>query len=177
MSLALRATAVCAGLLFLAGCGGNDQAHGARHEQKKISPATKEFAEPGTPAPLAKLADAIGCEATVITEADELRQGACGSGAKRFTMVTFATDKGQHDWLTTSKDYGGMYLVGKRWSVTGLSMNSLEPLREKIGGSLEKGMSHGASHGGKKQEDGMEGMDGMEDMDGSASHGGHDGKK
>ncbi|MFD0653907.1 hypothetical protein ACFQ2Y_40845 [Streptomyces malaysiensis subsp. malaysiensis] len=67
-----------------------------------------------------------------------------------------------------------MYLVGKRWSVTGLSMISLEPLREKIGGSLEKGMSHGASHGGKKQEDGMEGMEGM---DGSASHGGHDGKK
>ncbi|GDY58657.1 hypothetical protein SVIO_092800 [Streptomyces violaceusniger] len=45
-----------------------------------------------------------------------------------------------------------MYLVGKRWSVTGLSMGSLEPLREKIGGSLEKGMSmsHGGSPGGTK---------------------------
>ncbi|WP_413802745.1 hypothetical protein [Streptomyces iranensis] len=175
MSLALRATAVGAALLFLAGCGGGDRTHGAGHEQKKVSPATKEFAKPGKPAPLTKIADAIGCKATIVTEAEELRQGSCGSGQKRFTMVTFATDKGQHDWLTTSKDYGGMYLVGKRWSVTGLSMGSLEPLREKIGGSLEKGMS--MSHGGTKTGDGMDGMDGMEGMDGSASHAGHDGKK
>ncbi|CDR04289.1 hypothetical protein [Streptomyces iranensis] len=182
MSLALRATAVGAALLFLAGCGGGDRTHGAGHEQKKVSPDTKEFAKPGKPAPLTKIADAIGCKATIVTEAEELRQGSCGSGQKRFTMVTFATDKGQHDWLTTSKDYGGMYLVGKRWSVTGLSMGSLEPLREKIGGSLEKGMSmsHGGSHGGTKTGDGMDGMDrmdGMDGMDGSASHAGHDGKK
>ncbi|OPF71509.1 hypothetical protein VT50_0232775 [Streptomyces antioxidans] len=182
MSLALRATAVGAALLFLAGCGGGERTHGAGHEQKKVSPATKEFAKPGKPAPLTGIADAIGCKATIVTEAAELRQGSCGSGQKRFTMVTFATDKGQHDWLTTSKDYGGMYLVGKRWSVTGLSMGSLEPLREKIGGSLEKGMSHGGSHGGShagshsgsKTGDGMEGMEGM---DGSGSHAGHDAKK
>ncbi|MFE1975578.1 hypothetical protein [Streptomyces hygroscopicus] len=176
MSLALRATAVCAALLFLGGCGGSGPAHGAGHGREKTSSAAKAFAAPGTPAPLTKIADAIGCDATVITEAEELRQGACGSGGKRFTMVTFATDKGQRDWLATSKDYGGTYLVGKRWSVTGLSMDSLEPLREKLGGSLEKGMSmsHGGSGGGTEPGDGMDGMAGM---DGSSHHTGHDGKR
>ncbi|WNE94787.1 hypothetical protein PS467_05245 [Streptomyces luomodiensis] len=174
MSLALRATTVCAALLVLGGCGGGG-AHGTAHERTETSPLAKAFAEPGTPAPLTKIADAIGCEATVITEAEELRQGACGSGGKRFTMVTFATDKGQRDWLATSKDYGGIYLVGKRWSVTGLSMGSLEPLRQKIGGSLEKGMSmsHDGSHGGNPGS----AMDGMGRPDGSSGHSGHDGEK
>ncbi|MET7935564.1 hypothetical protein [Streptomyces sp. NPDC005322] len=162
MSPALRATVLCAALLLLSGCGGSSKAHDAKHEKK--APAAKAFGKAGKPAPLTGIADAIGCKAKVITEAEELRQGACEAGKDRFTMLTFATDKGQHDWLSESKDYGGTYLVGKRWSVTGQSTGSLKPLREKIGGSLERGSM---SHGGMGMGDGK---------DDSMNHSGHGGK-
>jgi hypothetical protein len=158
VSPALRATALWAVLLVLSGCAGSSQAHDAKHQQKKASPSAKEFGTVGKPAELTEIAAAIGCKANVITEADELRQGACKTREGQFTMVTFATDKGQHDWLSESKDYGGMYLVGKRWSVTGQSMGSLKPLRDKLGGSIEHGMvmSHG-SHEGMETGDGQGG--------------------
>ncbi|WP_055551580.1 hypothetical protein [Streptomyces sp. NBRC 110028] len=160
MSRALRATALCAALLFVSGvvsgCGGSGQAHVKKPEKEK-APAAKELGKPGKPAALTRIADAIGCKATIVTEADELRQGACESGkGDRYTMVTFATEKGQKDWLNTSKDYGGMYLVGARWSVTGQSSGSLEPLRAKLGGDIEQGsmMHHGgsASQGGAHEK-------------------------
>ncbi|QKV91150.1 hypothetical protein HUT19_04845 [Streptomyces sp. NA02950] len=175
MSPALRATALCAALLFLSGCAGNSTAHDAtKHPREKAAPSAKEFGKAGKPAPLAGIADAIGCKAKVITEVDELRQGSCTSGKNRYTMLTFATEQGQHDWLSVSKDYGGTYLVGKRWSVTGLSTGSLSSLREKIGGDIEHGMSmsHGGS-GGSHEGSGSKGGSGSHD--GSTSHDGMDG--
>ncbi|MEU8827918.1 hypothetical protein [Streptomyces sp. NPDC048636] len=181
MSPALRATALCAALLFLGGCAGSSEAHDAmKHPREKAAPSAKEFGKPGKPAQLTGIADAIGCKAKVITEAEELRQGACTSGKNRYTMVTFASEKGQDDWLSTSKDYGGTYLVGKRWSVTGLSTGSLKPLREKIGGAIEHGMSmsHGGSHGDSGSHGGSGSKDDSHSKGGSGSHGdsgSHDG--
>ncbi|MFF7651368.1 hypothetical protein ACFZCY_16165 [Streptomyces sp. NPDC007983] len=169
MSRALRATALCAALLFVSGvvsgCGGSGQAH-VKKPGKEKAPAAKELGKPGKPAALTQIADAIGCKATIVTEADELRQGACKSSkGDRYTMVTFATEKGQTDWLNTSKDYGGMYLVGARWSVTGQSSGSLEPLRAKLGGDIEQGsmMHHGGSksQGGSKSHEKSQSHDGM----------------
>ncbi|MFI0817603.1 hypothetical protein ACH4TX_14040 [Streptomyces sp. NPDC021098] len=168
MSRALRATALCAALLFagglVSGCGGSSHADGKKSE-KDTAHAAKELGKRGKPAALTQIADAIGCKATIITEADELRQGSCKSGkGDPYTMVTFATEKGQKDWLNTSKDYGGMYLVGARWSVTGQSSGALKPLRAKLGGAIEQGsmMNHGGSksQGGSKSGGGME-HDGM----------------
>ncbi|MEU0809625.1 hypothetical protein [Streptomyces sp. NPDC005970] len=142
MSHLLRATALCA-VLLVGGCaGGQGQSH-AGHEQKKTSPAAEGSAvKTAGPATLTKIADAIGCKANVVTDAEELRQAACKSGKSQYTLVTFATDKGKREWLSESKDYGGTYLVGYRWSVTAPSENSLKPLRTKLGGTIEIGTSH-----------------------------------
>ena len=162
MSRVLRAAALGAALLcaggLVSGCGGSSQADGKKKEQAH---AAKELGKPGKPAALTQIADAIGCKATIVTEADELRQGACQSSkGDRYTMVTFATAKGQKDWLNTSKDYWGMYLVGARWSVTGQSSGSLKPLRAKLGGAIEQGsMMH---HGGSKSQGGSESNGGVE---------------
>ncbi|MGY0056550.1 hypothetical protein ACWY4P_08315 [Streptomyces sp. LZ34] len=138
MSHVLRATALCA-VLLVSGCAGSEGQGHASHAQKKASPSAAKAAGPAS---LTKIAHAIGCKANVVTDADELRQAACKAGKAQYTLVTFATDKGKRDWLSVSKDYGGTYLVGYRWSVTAPSEDSLKPLRVKLGGTIETGTSH-----------------------------------
>ena len=77
----------------VSGCGGSSQADGKKSEKEKAH-AAKELGKPGKPAALTQIADAIGCKATIVTEADELRQGNCESSkGDRYTMVTFATKR------------------------------------------------------------------------------------
>ncbi|MEK8169610.1 hypothetical protein NKH77_06750 [Streptomyces sp. M19] len=108
----------------------------------------------GRPAPLTRIADAIGCAATVTvtvtTDAAELRQGACRTRTGEFRMVTFATGDGRRDWLAEARAYGGTYLVGDRWIVTAQKADALTALRGTLGGTVESGDSHGgtdAHHG------------------------------
>ncbi|GHI86172.1 hypothetical protein ACWGF3_38945 [Streptomyces xanthophaeus] len=95
------------------------------------------------PATLEEIAAAIGCTAEVSVQADELRQGGCGTGPDAYRMATFAADEGLKDWLTEAQAYGGTYLVGNRWVVTARSEQALTALRGRLGGSLENGASHG----------------------------------
>ena len=37
----------------------------------------------------------------------------------KFVLATFATDRGQREWLNGAKDYGGYYLVGRKWVAVG----------------------------------------------------------
>ncbi|MEU1785573.1 hypothetical protein ABZ553_06735 [Streptomyces sparsogenes] len=161
MSHLLRATALSA-VLLLSGCAGSQgQGHAGHtghrgHGQKKTSPSSGGSAEPAS---LTRIARAIGCEADVVTDAEELRQAACKAGKAQYTLVTFATDQGKRAWLSESKDYGGTYLVGYRWSVTAPSEDSLKPLRVKLGGTIETGTSHGGMR--------------MDDEQGHGGHAGH----
>ncbi|KAK1177644.1 hypothetical protein B7755_005335 [Streptomyces sp. NBS 14/10] len=182
MSHVLRATALCA-VLLVSGCAGSEGQSHTGHAQKKTSPsaeksgaksAAKSGADSAGPASLTKIADAIGCKANVVTDAEELRQAACKAGKSQYTVVTFATDKGKRAWLSESKDYGGTYLVGYRWSVTAPSEDSLKPLRVKLGGTIETGTFHGGMEHGGTEDKGTEhdGMD-MESGKGHASHAQH----
>ncbi|GAA2360964.1 hypothetical protein [Streptomyces cuspidosporus] len=164
MSHLLRATALSA-VLLVSGCAGSQgqgqTGHAGHtghtgHGQKKASTAA---GGPAEPASLTRIARAIGCEADVVTDAEELRQAACKAGKARYTLVTFATDQGKRAWLSESKDYGGTYLVGYRWSVTAPSEASLKPLRVKLGGTIETGTSHGGMR--------------MDDEQGHDRHAGH----
>lgn len=92
------------------------------------------------------LAKAIGCKASVQTDAATVRQANCTTGKGPYVMVTFATAKGQKVWLDMSKDYGGTYLVGNRWVVTAEPAQLL-PVQEKLGGSFETGRNH-SQHSG-----------------------------
>ncbi|MFF1560671.1 hypothetical protein [Streptomyces sp. NPDC058279] len=118
------------------------------------------------------LAAALGCTAEITVDAEELREGACGAGAAGFRIETFTADEGQRAWLAQSREYGGTYLVGDRWVVTAASAEALAPLRERLGGTVETGDSHGPDHGGPGHED--HGDPGHEDHGGPGheDHGG-----
>ena len=96
---------------------------------------------------LEDLAAKSGCKLQNRTEAEELQQGACKSGQNRYTLLTFATDEGQAEWLKEAKPWGGTYLVGLRWVVVGTEP-TLQTLRQELGGQIQKGEDHGHGSGG-----------------------------
>ncbi|MCX4991394.1 hypothetical protein [Streptomyces sp. NBC_00568] len=136
----LLAGAAVAALLALTGCGGgsDDKGTGA----KETVPATATGS-------LEDLAAEVKCRPDIQTDADEIRQGVCKISAGKFILATFATDRGQREWLNGAKDYGGSYLVGAKWVAVG-DQKMVTTLRGQLGGTLEEGVSHhsGGSGGG-----------------------------
>jgi hypothetical protein len=90
---------------------------------------------------LEQLASEAKCTPNIQTDAAEIRQAICNNGDGRFILATFATDRGQHDWLNAAKDYGGHYLVGAKWVAVG-DTNVVTALRGRLGGTIEAGVSH-----------------------------------
>ncbi|MET7384773.1 hypothetical protein ACFYPT_02490 [Streptomyces sp. NPDC005529] len=133
----LLAGAAVTVLLTLTGCGGgsDDKAAAAR----ETVPATATGS-------LEDLAAEVKCRPDIQTDADEIRQGVCKVDAGKFILATFATDRGQREWLNGAKDYGGSYLVGAKWVAVG-DQKMVTSLRGRLGGSLEEGTSHGAHAG------------------------------
>jgi hypothetical protein len=124
-------------LLMLTGCGGSgDKA------------ATTEDTVPATATgSLEDLAAEVKCTPDIQTDADEIRQGVCRISDGKFILATFATDRGQREWLNGAKDYGGSYLVGAKWVAVG-DQKMVTTLRGRLGGTLEEGAAHAGHHGG-----------------------------
>ena len=137
-------------LLALTGCGGSGDngghsGHGANTDSKNAAaevPATATGS-------LEELAAEAKCKPDIQTDADEIRQGVCKVGGGKFILATFATDRGQREWLNAAKDYGGSYLVGAKWVAVG-DAKTVGTLRGQLGGTVEEGASHhsGSSGGG-----------------------------
>ncbi|MER5731543.1 hypothetical protein ABT084_24965 [Streptomyces sp. NPDC002138] len=115
------------------------------HTGQAAQRAAAASAPPGS-LTLQDLATALGCTAEVTVDADELREGACGSGKDAYRMATFTADAGQTAWLAESQTYGGTYLVGARWVVTAASAEALAPAQNRLGGSIQSGATHMGSH-------------------------------
>jgi hypothetical protein len=95
---------------------------------------------------LEHLAAEARCAPDMQSDTDEIRQAICGAGGEKYVLATFATDRGQREWLNTAKDYGGHYLVGRKWIAVG-HRDVVAGLRDRLGGELEEGAQHeGASH-------------------------------
>ncbi|MFD3623563.1 hypothetical protein [Streptomyces sp. NPDC058698] len=97
---------------------------------------------------LEHLAAEAKCEPNMQTDADTIRQALCGEGKEKYVLATFATDRGQREWLNTAKDYGGYYLVGRKWVAVG-EERTVTDLRSTLGGTMEEGSEHmnpGGSH-------------------------------
>ncbi|KOV77414.1 lipoprotein [Streptomyces sp. NRRL WC-3723] len=120
-----------AAVLTLAGCG---------------SGGKTESVPPTATGSLEHLAAEVKCEPNMQTDADEIRQAICRTGEGRFILATFATDRGQREWINDAKDYGGHYLVGRKWVAVG-DDGVVKALRGTLGGDLEDGADHHA-HGG-----------------------------
>ncbi|MGW1888728.1 hypothetical protein ACWCP6_00490 [Streptomyces sp. NPDC002004] len=133
----MAATAVL--LMALTGCGGG----GGEHAVPKTATGSLEH-----------LAGKVHCAPNIQTDADELRQAICKNHDGRFILATFATDRGQREWINTAKDYGGSYLVGRKWVAVG-EMKTVMALRGQLGGTMEEGASH---HMGSESGGGHEAM-------------------
>ena len=66
----------------------------------------------------------------------------------KFLLATFATDRGQREWINGAKDYGGFYLVGRKWIAVG-DQKVIAKLRGQLGGTIEDGADHHAGGGGE----------------------------
>ncbi len=121
------ALAGAAAILALAGCG---------------SDGDGEAAVPRTATgSLEHLAAEVKCKPNMQTDADEIRQALCKTGKEKYILATFATDRGQREWINTAKDYGGYYLVGRKWVAVGHE-DVVTSLRDELGGDIERGTDH-----------------------------------
>ncbi|MFD4028966.1 hypothetical protein ACFWVP_00085 [Streptomyces sp. NPDC058637] len=142
------AAAVLAGLALLTACGG-----GADGDHKPAVPPTAT----GT---LEQLASKADCEPNLQTDAQEIRQANCAMGERRYVLATFATDRGQREWINEANDYGGSYLVGRKWVAVG-DAKVVAALRGRLGGTVETASPHhSGSSGGGGSEDGHSGHHG-----------------
>ncbi|MFI6640153.1 hypothetical protein [Streptomyces sp. NPDC050504] len=92
---------------------------------------------------LEALAERVGCVPAERAGSPELRQANCRTKNGRYVITTFTTDRGQREWINDAKAYGGTYLVGRKWVVSG-DVDTVEALRGRLGGTLESGAGHGA---------------------------------
>ncbi|WP_228923445.1 hypothetical protein [Streptomyces sp. DH7] len=142
---------VLAGLLLLAGCDAEpaDDGGGERPTPKPAATGTLE-----------QLARKAGCDPNVQTDAAELRQANCATGDGRYILTTFATDRGQREWINEADDYGGSYLVGRQWVAVG-DPDVVAALRGRLGGTVETASPHhSGDSGGGGSEDGHSGHHG-----------------
>lgn len=121
-------------ILALAGCG---------------SGGKDEAAVPKTvTGSLEHIAAEAKCKPNMQTDADTIRQALCKKGKEKYVLATFATDRGQREWLNGAKDYGGYYLVGRKWVAVG-EEKTVTALQSTLGGTMEEGSEHmnpGGSH-------------------------------
>ncbi|MGI5140556.1 MULTISPECIES: hypothetical protein [unclassified Streptomyces] len=122
-------------LLVLTGCAGT----GGSGEAQDQVPATATGS-------LEDLAADVNCKPNVQTDADEIRQAICINSDGKFVLATFATDRGQREWINDAKDYGGYYLVGRKWVAVG-DDGVVKALRGTLGGEVEIGTDHHAHAG------------------------------
>lgn len=135
MRLTRPMLAAAAAALVLTGCGSGGD------DDKAAVPETATGS-------LEHLAAEVGCEPTIQIDADEIRQAACkkSDADGKFILATFATDRGQREWINGAKDYGGHYLVGRKWIAVG-ETKTVTALRTKLGGDIEEGQDHTAHTG------------------------------
>lgn len=139
------AAAVLLATLLCGGCSSPGHGGSAAHGAPARTPVAAVPA--ARPAGLQDLAAALGCTPEITVDAEELREGACGAGQESFRMATFAADQGQRAWLDEAMMYGGTYLVGTRWVVTGPSTEALTAVQGRLGGTLATGFAHGSAPG------------------------------
>ncbi|MFE9680368.1 hypothetical protein ACFYXC_21855 [Streptomyces sp. NPDC002701] len=134
----VRGAALTAGLALLplataCGGGGDGAAKAGTSEESAMSAPSAGVV---APAKVEVIADLAGCEVTIRTEADELREGVCRSADGDYLITTFPAEKYKLTWLDSAAIYGGKYLVGPQWAISG-KPKTLETLRVKVGGTIQ----------------------------------------
>jgi hypothetical protein len=147
-----RAALAVLALTLVAACGSGDDGDGQGGGDKAPKTAT------GT---LEQLAEKAECKPNIQTDAEELRQANCTTDDGKYVLATFATDRGQREWINEANDYGGSYLVGRKWVAVG-DAKVVTALRGRLGGTVETASQHhsgssgssGGSEGGHSEHHG-----------------------
>ncbi|WP_328889365.1 hypothetical protein [Streptomyces sp. NBC_00316] len=129
---------VLAGLALLTACSGSGD------DKPDVPPAATGSLE--------QLAAKAHCKPNIQTDAQELRQANCTTDDGRYVLATFATDRGQREWINEANDYGGSYLVGRKWVAVG-DAHVVAALRGRLGGTVETASPHhsgGSGSGGSE---------------------------
>jgi len=124
-------------MLVLTGCGSGDDGKKAEDAVPKTATGSLEH-----------LASEAKCKPNIQIDADTIRQAICKTSGGKFILATFATDRGQAEWINGAKDYGGYYLTGRKWVAVGPE-KTVTALRGRLGGTVEEGSEHmnpGGSH-------------------------------
>jgi hypothetical protein len=131
--------------LVTGGAGANPwtaaPASAQHHHDAPMGPDTA--ARPSERLTVQQLATTIGCAAKLAGKAADFRQASCTAAGARFVLLDFDTAKAQRAWLDEAIPYGGVYLVGDRWALSGESALYLRNLQVTLGGAIEEGASHG----------------------------------
>ncbi len=124
-------------LLFLTtacGAGGEEDGAAAKSAPTKVAATAAGVV---APAKVEVIAGLTGCKVKIRTEADELREGVCHTKRGDYLITTFPAEKYKLTWLDAAAVYGGEYLVGTRWVVSG-EPALLEQLRPRLGGDIRQ---------------------------------------
>jgi hypothetical protein len=135
IALAALLTSACGTATLPPGVVIDEHGHGT-------APTTTATSDTGTPAPFRtvdQLAATVGCTATLEGTTSDFRQATCMKDDTRFVFVDFDTTEGQRAWLDYATSYGGEFLVGDRWAMSGKDRDYLEGVRAKLGGAIEGG--------------------------------------
>ncbi|HEU5475343.1 MAG TPA: hypothetical protein VFV67_32270 [Actinophytocola sp.] len=144
--LACALPAVAAAVMLLtSGCGSGAAGvgpHGAGHGPA-ATPADAANAMPSEQLTVDQLAAEVGCTPTSPIKGADFRQANCKASGTNLILLDFDTAEGQRAWVDLSKDYGGVYLVGNRWTLSGNDRDYMLALQTRLGGALEQGSNHG----------------------------------
>ena len=120
------------GGLALAGCSNSDAA-------PKTASSPRPSVSPPVTGSVEQVAARLDCKPQIRTDADELRQGICGTGNAEFSVTTFPAEKFKAIWLDAAAGWGGWYVVGPRWAVSASTKDQAVARQQKLGGSLVDG--------------------------------------
>lgn len=136
-------------MALASGCGtghGSDPPavadHHAGHSSTTSSSTSSQPAQVFT---VEQLAATVGCQAKIDLKAADYRQATCTAAGSQIVFLDFDTAEGQRAWLDYAEMYGGVYLVGNRWALSGKSKEYMETLRTTLGGTIEDSGAHGGS--------------------------------
>lgn len=123
--------ALAGGMVLVMGCSagkGEDRAADSAKQRAKTIAAA--------PANIEKIAELTDCDVSIRSRNKELSEGVCQTSLGDYLITTFPEEKYKRIWLDTASVYGGKYLVGPRWAISG-EPALLAKLRTKVGGSIE----------------------------------------
>jgi hypothetical protein len=125
-------------LLLTTGCGDDQKAAPAPATRVASSPTTTRPSAPSKAYTIEQLAKTLGCTPKVAGKAADFRQADCTADGAHFVLLQFDKAEGQQAWLDYATGYGGIYLVGNRWVLSGKSKEYMTGLEKTLGGTIQE---------------------------------------